>query len=336
MRVVRQPHVGVDRDERALAALHVEVGLGELGAAGERGALVAVAADQRLLLAQAGAVPRLDVHVDPAGDEVGAVGQPVGARRRRPRAPRRTSRCSAVSSALRLAVPSLKPSRLRGVACLVDVEEVRPKPSWAQRSATRAEPDPREVADRVHGDLRVVGAGLDAQVAVAAARGRGCRPGSAAARAATAGCRSSRPNRSLPSFSNRRRPEAEGEGQPGRRCRPRASPVSLGGASYGVGQCSRRPSSPAVICRAAAVHSLQQRDQRLARVGGDVEGGEVQPVLRGRGDAGLVRARGTGRPRLADALRRLLVSLPVGAAADAGRTRPRARPPRRLRGAAGG
>src|SRR5215218_6713409 len=34
-------------------------------------------------------------------------------------------------------VPSLKPIRFRGVAWLVDVEDVRPNPNWDQRSDAR-------------------------------------------------------------------------------------------------------------------------------------------------------------------------------------------------------
>ena len=44
------------------------------------------------------------------------------------------------SSALRLAVPSLKPKRFRGVACSVEVEEVRPKPSCIHRVETTPKP----------------------------------------------------------------------------------------------------------------------------------------------------------------------------------------------------
>ena len=53
------------------------------------------------------------------------------------------------------------------------------------------------------------------------------------------------------------------------------------------------PISPAArpwVIRGAAVQARQQRDQLVAGVGGDVERREVQPVLRRRGDAGLVRA----------------------------------------------
>ena len=39
-----------------------------------------------------------------------------------------------------LRVPSLKPSRLRGVACAVEVVEVRPKPSSIQLCATTPMP----------------------------------------------------------------------------------------------------------------------------------------------------------------------------------------------------
>ncbi len=72
------------------------------------------------------------------------------------------------SSALRLAVPSLNPNRLRGVTWARVVDEVRPKPSWDQRTRTVPNADPGQVADGVHRDLRVVGAGLDHDVAVGA------------------------------------------------------------------------------------------------------------------------------------------------------------------------
>ena len=46
----------------------------------------------------------------------------------------------AVSSDLMFAVPSLKPNMLRGVTCACDVDDVRPKPSWLQRTATTPKP----------------------------------------------------------------------------------------------------------------------------------------------------------------------------------------------------
>ena len=143
-----------------------------------------------------------------------------------------------------LAVPSLNPKRFRGVAWLgrgrrgAAVAELRP----AHRRG--AEPDAGEVADRVHGDLRVVGAGLHAQVAVAA-RGVEVVGREVRQRLSAAGRRSASPNRSLPSaFSKRVGPEAEGDREPGRRgarsprrCRRRA----VVGARAPVG---RRPAGP--------------------------------------------------------------------------------------------
>ena len=67
-------------------------------------------------------------------------------------------------------MPSLIPNRLRGVAWPVEVDDVRPKPSCDQRTLTTPLADPGQVAHRVHRDLRVVGAGLDAQVPAAAGR----------------------------------------------------------------------------------------------------------------------------------------------------------------------
>ena len=215
-------------------------------------------------------------------------------------------------------MPSLKPSRLRGVACCGRRRGGAAEAELGPAHRDGAEPDPGQVADRVHGDLRVVGAGLDAQVAVAARRGRGCRPGSAAARGAAAGCRSASPNRSLPSFSNRVGPNPKVRVRPAA-FSPRASPVSVGGASYGVGGVLADRAARRHLARGRRSSSLQQRDQLVAGVGGDVEGGEVQPVLGGRGDAGLVRAVERVR-RLVDARRRLLVRLlSVGEPAHPGR-----------------
>ena len=91
-----------------------------------------------------------------------------------------------------LLVPSLKPIRLRGVAWLLLVLDVRPKPSWNHRIATDAPAEPGQVADRVERDLRVVRARLDAQVAAAAVglelvagERRACRPARPGARPAS-------------------------------------------------------------------------------------------------------------------------------------------------------
>ena len=96
---------------------------------------------------------------------------PASQPRAAPPSPGWTQTCrssAAVSSAMMLAVPSLNPNRLRGVTCAGEVDDVRPKPELRPPDARRAERRPRQVADRVHGDLRVVGAGLDDEVAVGA------------------------------------------------------------------------------------------------------------------------------------------------------------------------
>ena len=190
-----------------------------------------------------------------------------------------------------LAVPSLKPKRLRGVDCDgrrgggAAEAELRP----AHRD--RAEADPGQVADRVHGDLRVVRAGLDAEVAVRLLRvehvGREVRQraqrlrlpvGEAEAVLAVL-------------VAEERRTEAEGDRQPARvaarsprRCRPAA----------GWSAPRSAPISPADRPARHPVGRLgpgrQQRDQLGPRAGGDVERREVQPVLGRRGDAGLVLA----------------------------------------------
>ncbi len=253
-RGVRQPDVGVHRDQRAVASLQLEVRLGELLAAGQRRALGPVAPDQRLLLAQAGAVPRLDAHVDPAGHEVGAVGEPGGRRRRRRDAPRRTCRRSVRSSTLRLAVPSLKPSRLRGGLLLRGGRGGAAEAELGPAHRHGAEPDPGEVADGVHRDLGVVRRTPGCTGRRRCGSGRGCRPGSAAARAAPPAC--GRRGRTGPcrrcSNSDGPNPNVSVSPEAGS---PWASPVSVGGASYGVGVLPPTM-APAVIWRAAAVHSF--------------------------------------------------------------------------------
>ena len=95
-----------------------------------------------------------------------------------------------------LRVPSLKPIRLRGVSWARLVDDVRPKPSCDQRITHAAAADAGQVADRVEGDLRVVGAGLDAEVAAAARRVEARRRAAPAGRAARPAARAARPKRS--------------------------------------------------------------------------------------------------------------------------------------------
>ena len=79
---------------------------------------------------------------------------------------------AAVSSARMLAVPSLKPIRLRGVSWLRLVRRGAAEAELGPAHRHRAAADPGQVADRVEGDLGIVGAGLDADVAAAFERGQ--------------------------------------------------------------------------------------------------------------------------------------------------------------------
>ena len=177
----------------------------------------------------------------------------------------------------------------------------------------------------MHRDLGVMGTGLDAQVAVAACRvevvGREVRELAEMGRLAVRDAEAV-----LAVLLEEGRAEPEGQGQAGgaeseglagvgRRGVVRRDDGLADGAARRHLPCGRGP-------------ALQQRDQLLAGVGGHVERGEVQPVLGGRGDPGLVRPVEVVR-RLVDALDALgpVGPLPVGEAADArcaGRDRPRA------------
>ncbi len=146
-------------------------------------------------------------------------------------------------------MPSLKPNRLRGVGPVglgrgrLAEAELRP----AHRGAARG--DPGQVADGVHRDLRVVGAGLDRQVAVAASRGPGCRRGTPAGRRARRVAARRSPKRS--SNSDGPKPTVRVRFAASR---PIASPVSDGGARRLRG--SPPPTGRfTVMSRAAAVQS---------------------------------------------------------------------------------
>src|SRR4051812_3654764 len=68
-----EPDVGVGGDDGvALLDARVEISLVELVLAPERGAALLVAADDALLLVDRGRVPVVELHADPAGDEIAA------------------------------------------------------------------------------------------------------------------------------------------------------------------------------------------------------------------------------------------------------------------------
>ena len=206
------------------------------------------------------------------------------------------------------------------MACERLVVEVRPKPSCDQRSTVTPAPDAGQVAHGVEGDLRVVGAGLHAEVA-AAARRLELVAGQRAAGLSSGG--PARPGRSDPRRPvEQRRAEAEGDRQARRPQAERLAGVHRRGEVRVA--AGGRPARPAVIRTAASRPGAQQLAQVLAPVGVDVERGEEQPVLRRRGDARLVapwKGHGAigGARRLSSASRPS--AIPAGAAAA---PRPRA------------
>ena len=179
-----------------------------------------------------------------------------------------------------LLVPSLKPNRLRGVCAAGRGRGGLAEAQLRPADRDRAEADPGQVADRVHGDLRIVRAGLHAQVAAAAA-GSSLSPGKCGRSASAAGRRSAarsgpgRPARTATGRSRRSASAGTAAARAPRRCRP-------AGPRRAAGRAARRPRGPAVIRRRPRVQSLQQPDQFGAVVGRHVERGEVQPVLHRR------------------------------------------------------
>ena len=205
--------MGVDVDPGpAVGDVCVRSGRVELGVPAERSAADLLAPDDALLLAQGRAVPALDEHPDPARDDVGPAAEPR----------------------LRLVVAD--PHEALHLARVVDVEvaravleahEVARRDLVARRLRVAAEaelhpahldqpaPDAQQVAHGVEGDLRVVGAGLDAQVAAAAggielvAGQRPERPQARGRLRDAAPCGPPRPSRT-------RRADADGDRQPRR------------------------------------------------------------------------------------------------------------------------
>ena len=261
---------------------HREVGLGHLGAAGQGCALALRPSDDELLLLQAGAVPALDRHLDRAGHEVAAAGHPslVGPH---PAVERlgvvREDVGGAVLEAEQVARRLLPRTRARGPA----VPEAGP----AHLGTT--EGDAAQVADRVHHDLRVVGARLDAEVAVTdrvleeverERRQRGERLGSPGGDAERV---------TFP--VEQRGAQAEGQREVVRAESERLAGVvrrSEGRAVGGTRLADLLPGGELCRCRGPV---LQQRDELLATgTCCHVEAREVQVLLHGRGDAGLVLA----------------------------------------------
>ena len=215
-------------------------------------------------------------------------------------------------------MPSLKPCRLRGVSWLgrrrrgAAEAELRP----AQR---RRAPRPMraEVADGVERDLRVVGAGLDAEVAAASGRVE-LVAGERASGAQRAGP-AARPSPKRPPREDAG-PEAERDRQPGRR-RGRAPRRCRRAAA--IGGSSGRPSgSPgAHRARPPSVHVAQQ----LAQLGAGRSSVRSNARERRAGPAPAWRSRPGARRRTGHVRRS------PARPRRRGRARSRRRPPRRGR-----
>ena len=221
------------------------------------------AADRLLLVVQRRAVPDLDQHADPARDEVRC--RRASTRAASSAGPRRASSSASrvleldvvrpVLEAHQVARRVLRAARRRRAA----EAELRP----AHHDAAAAEP--REVAHGVERDLRVVGAGLHAEVAAAARRVERVVARTRAAAVSAAGRFAARPKRSSPSCTNSDGPEAEGD----REARGREADRLAGvvGRRVRVVVARARPARPAVIRAAAAVHVRSRSRRSCGRVG---------------------------------------------------------------------
>ena len=296
--------VRVDRNDGQTARLpRGEVDLVELVRGAERCAAHLRAADRLLLVEQRRAVPDLDQHADAPGDEVRAAGEPALIRRRRhpdvlrePVGVLELDVVRAVLEAHQVARRVLRAARRRRAA----EAELRP----AHHDAATAEA--RQVAHRVERDLRVVGAGLDAEVAAALRRVERVlgerrqllqRGGALALEAEAA-------------LLEQRRADAERDREPRRRQPDRLARVVGRRVRVVVGRARRQSGGHQ---RRRLRPRPQQVGEILARVGDDVERREVQPILSGRGDARLVRP--VERDRVAGRRRVAVVGEPLDAEA---------------------
>ena len=159
-----------------------------------------------------------------------------------------------MASALRFAVPSLKPSRLRAVDCDVEVDDVRPKPIWEYRTDAR----PNAMRTRLRTAWTATWGSLaQAWMAMSPPQiaGSSRSPENSGRSLSLSGFSPPSPNRGLPSFSNRPGPNpiviVRREGG-----RPSASPVSSGGPNGDPPTAPNVPTSfPCTSLRAATVHS---------------------------------------------------------------------------------
>ena len=93
------------------------------------------------------------------------------------------------------AVPSLNPNMLRGVACACDVDDVRPNPSWLQRTETTPKPSRTRLRTAC---TATCGSSEQAWMTMSPPERAGSRssPTKAGSSRSPSGRRSARPNRS--------------------------------------------------------------------------------------------------------------------------------------------
>ena len=174
------------------------------------------------------------------------------------------------------------------MAWLVDVDDVRPNPSCDQRRAAR----PKAIRARFRTACTATWGSSEqacTQRSPSDRVGSSLSAGKCGSSSQRRGLPGASPKRSFPSVAEQARSEAEGDGQSGRR-----QPDGLAGV---VRRRFPAPEGAGLAGLLAPGHllggggpGLQQLDQLLAGLGGDVERREVQAVLRRRGDAGLVLA----------------------------------------------
>jgi hypothetical protein len=295
---VGQPHVrDLGYDRRAVGALDVEVDLVELVLPAQRRAGALGPPDDRLLLHQRGTVPGLDEHPDLAGDRVRPTlhpGRSVAGPHPQVLAEQRPllglQVGGAVLEAEEVARRRLGGRRRRGAP----EAELRPP------HADRAEPDAGQVADRVHGHLRVVRARLHAQVATGDLRiERVTREARQIGQRGRALGGEPEPVDAV-RVAEERRAEADGQCEAGR-----WQPERLTGVvRRRLGDAVDRADEARVLARGHPGGRLgplaQHLDQPVATLRDHVERDEVQPILGRCDDAGLpfpVELDGAGHAR---------------------------------------
>ena len=186
-------------------------------------------------------------------------------------------------------MPSLNPIRLRGVAWLVEVEDVRPKPSCDQRTDAR----PKAIRARLRTACTATcGSSAQAWTHRSPSERFGVELVGREVRQPLQRRRlpGGQPEPVLAAGAEQRRPEPEGDGQPRRRQPDRLAGVVRRGVVRPGGGADLAGPRPRVIRSAATVQSCSSPTSSVAGVGDHVERREVQPVLHRGDDPGLAYA----------------------------------------------